>query len=152
MSDFERPSYPKPILRAWLGRACVLSAAVSLYGLAWNRPPVPDLVIHFSGLVSVACASSLKALTPLGTARRRLLSLDAERQERLRAINRRCYDPSSVLALSCGLLAFSDSYRAFVPEAWYAIGVACCAGALLASGAYLYSLRMAERRLYAEDA
>jgi hypothetical protein len=152
VTETERPSYPRPILRVWLGWAVVLLGAVWLYGLAWNRPPLPDLAIIGAGTLASACALFLRALTPSGTARRRLLTLDAARQERLRAINRRSYAPLAMFALSFGLLGLGSGFKGFLPSLWYAIVVICAAATLVGSGAYMYTLRVAERRLYAEQA
>lgn len=151
MTDTQRPSYPRAILRVWLGWGAVLCGALWLYGVAWNQPPLPDLAVIGVGVAAGACALFLSALTPPGTAQRKLLTLDAARQKRLQSINRRSYAPLATFALSFGLLGLGSNFRSFLLPLWYAIVVMCSAGTLLGSGVYLYSLRLAERRLYAEQ-
>lgn len=121
-----------------------------LYGIAWNSPALPRVVIIGCGLVTAACALALRALAPPGTAQRRLASLDPTRQERLRAINRRAYLPMFSGALSFASLGFGDAIRAHLKPATYQVFAVSMAVVLVLSVTYLYSLRLAERRLYAE--
>jgi hypothetical protein len=147
----ERLSYPRPRLRALLGGGAVLCGTFWLYGLAWNEPPLPKLMVYGLGAAACACAFFLRALTPMGTAKRRLETLDAAGQDRLRQINRRSYAPLSVMALSIGVLVLVPGARGLLSPFWYGMIVLCSACALLGAAAYSYSLRLAERRLYAEQ-
>jgi hypothetical protein len=139
---------PHKMARTSASAIALICLALLAYGLAWNEPPLPNIVMLALGPVGTASGLLVQRLTARGVQDRRLASLSLENQAKVLKINRQAIMPMVALAFSILPLVFADLFRSHTNPVLYRTLVLVLAATSVASAGWCYRLRLAEERIY----